>query len=328
MNNGRMPSVIRWSRSDYQKLSYAVRQFNKKVSELEALDQNVLPEEFKYTELRDNIYSRKELNRIIKSLRRFSKPSQQRLVKTTSGEVLTQWEYSELKKAQKRATLNITDQARMIIDSDVNVMGDTEFKRLQRTRESIDDLFNRKGTEFRRTKVRTQSWGKNDYDLWRASIYRENFMNSLEQMSSFKNYKLLKDKLESIENPIQFYNYIKESNILSDLFLYYKDKATSQTYGGFVDNQEAFDTALFDQLGINPKGEELDKRFKVIDDMKITEENVNKVKEINTKNYVALYSSSKQIGIFVNGEKAYEYIQNNKDELKGTIRVKVLKSKR
>ena len=58
------------------------------------------------------------------------------------------------------------------------------------------------------------------------------------------------DKLKSIENPIQFYNYVKQSNILSDLFLFYKDNATAQTYGGFKDNQEAFDTAIFEQLEI------------------------------------------------------------------------------
>lgn len=325
MNNGKVPSVIRWSRGDYQKLSYAVRQFNKKISELESLDQNVLPEEFKYTELRDSIYSRKELNRVIKALRRFSKPSQQKLVKTTSGEVLTKWEYSELKKAQKRAILNVTDQAREIVDDNRNVMGDSEFKKLQRTGESIEDLFNRRGTEFRRTKQRTKSWGKADYDLWRASIFRENFMNSLEEMSTYNNYKLLVEKLESIENPIQFYNYVKQSNILSDLFLYYKDKATSQTYGGFVDNQEAFDTALFDQLEINPKGEDLERRFKVIEEIKINDSNITKLKDINS-NYVALYRNNKQIKIFVSGEKAYDYINN--ENLDGSIKVKVLKSKK
>ena len=241
--NGKIPSVIRWSRSDYLKLSYAVRQFNKTVSELEALDKNVLPEEYKYTELRDSIYSRRELNRVIRALRRFSKASQQRIVSSPSGEKMTQWELGELKKAQKRALMNVTDQAREIVESETNVMGDAEFKKLLRTKESIEDLFNRKGTEFRRTKKRTSSWGKNDYELWRASIYRQNFMNSLEEMSSFKNYKLLKEKLEGIENPIQFYNYVQESNILSDLFLFYRDKATAQTYGGFTDNQEAFDTA-------------------------------------------------------------------------------------
>ena len=324
--NGKTPSIIRWTRGDYLKLSYAVREFNKKISELEGLDKNVLPEEFKYTELRDNIYSRRELNRVIKALRRFSKPSQQKLVQTTSGEVLTKWEFSELKKAQKRATLNITDQAREIIDTDTNVMGDSEFKKLLRTKESIEDLFNRRGSEFKRTKERTSSWGKQDYELWRAAIFKENFMNSLEEMSSYTNYKLLRDKLESIENPIQFYNYVKQSNILSDLFLYYRDKATAQTYGGFVDNQEAFDTAIFEQLEINPKGDDFDKRFKVLDNYEITLGQTDKL--VNTKNYVALYSNSKQLGIFLNGEKAYDYILDNRDKLTGKLKVKELRAKK
>ena len=326
MINGKIPSVIRWTRSDYAKLSHAVREFNKRISELESLDINILPEEYNYTKLRDTIYSRREFNRVIKSLRRFSKPSQQRIVETPTGEKITQWELSELKKARKRAIANITNEARGIVESDVNVMGDAEFKKLLRTKESVEDLFNRYGTEFERTRRRTESWGKSDFELWRASVYRENFMDALQEMSSYKNYKLLKQKLESIENPIQFYNYVRESNILSDLFLFYKDKATAQTYGGFIDNQEAFDTGLFDELGINPKGEDLDNRFKTINNMKINSNNINELKNINSKNYIALYQNSKQLGIFINGSKAYDYIVNN--NLTDNIRIKVLKPKR
>lgn len=324
--NNKIPSVIRWTRSDYMNLSYAVRKFNKTLKELEGLNENVLPQEYKYNELRDNIYSRRELNRVIKALRRFSRPTQQRVVISDSGEMLTKWELGELKKAQKRAVLNVTDQAREIIDSDVNVMGDAEFKKLLRTKGSIEDLFNRTGAEFRRTKKRTESWGKSDYDLWRASIFRENYMDALEEMSSYKNYKLLKQKLESIENPIQFYNYVKRSNILSDLFLYYKDKATAQTYGGFIDNQEAFDTAIFDQLGINPKRDDLEDRFKVVDTIKIDSSNVNKLKDDNSRKYVALYIKSKQEKIFTSPDKVYEYIIEN--NLTDNIRIKILKPKR
>lgn len=248
--NNKIPSVIRWSRSDYAKLSYAIRQFNKKVSELEGLDKNVLPPEFNYQDVKESIFSRRELNRVIKSLKRISRESQQRLVVTPAGQKITQWEYSELKKAQKRSLARITGKARFIIESDSGVMGDREFKQLMRTKESIEDLFNRVNSDFKRTSERTLTWGKTDYDLWRASVFRENFMNALEEMSNYKNFNLLKNKLESIENPIQFYNYVSKSTILSDLFLYYRDKATSQTYGGFKDNQEAFDTAIFEQLNI------------------------------------------------------------------------------
>ena len=70
--NNKLPSFIKWTRSDYAKLSYAVREFNKTIDKLDNIDRNILPEEMNYKELRDNIYSRNELNRIVKSLRRFS----------------------------------------------------------------------------------------------------------------------------------------------------------------------------------------------------------------------------------------------------------------
>ena len=177
--NNKIPSVIRWSRSDYAKLSYAIRQFNKKVSELEGLDKNVLPPEFNYQDVKESIFSRRELNRVIKSLKRISRESQQRLVVTPAGQKITQWEYSELKKAQKRSLARITGKARFIIESDSGVMGDREFKQLMRTKESIEDLFNRVNSDFKRTSERTLTWGKTDYDLWRASVFRENFMNAL-----------------------------------------------------------------------------------------------------------------------------------------------------
>jgi len=249
--NDKIPSVIRWKRSDYAKLSYAVRQFNKKISELEALEKDYLPEQYNYQELRDSIYSRRELNRIIKGLNRFTtRESQQRMITLPSGEEISNWEYSELKKAMKRSNERITDMSRDIVNNDKNVMGDKEFKQLLRTKESINDLFNRSGYEFRRTKERAETWGKTDYELYRAGIFRENFMKSLKQMKTYKNYKLLLNKLKTIKNPIEFYQFVKQSDILSDLFLFYKDKATAQTYGGFVDNQEAFNTALYEQLGI------------------------------------------------------------------------------
>ena len=247
--NDKIPSVIRWTRSDYATLSHAVRQFNKKVRELEGMDKNVLPPEFNYKELKDTIYSRRELNRVLKSLRRFGRESQQKIVELPSGEGITKWEYSELKKSQKRAVSLIQEKARGIVESDVNVMGDVEFRQLLRTKESIEDLFNRTGSEFTRTAKRTSSWGKTDYELWKADIYRKNYMNSLQMMSNYDNYDKLVNKLNSIENPIKFYEFIQRSDILQDLFLFYRDKATAQTYGGFTSNQEAFDTAL-EQLDV------------------------------------------------------------------------------
>ena len=196
--NEKIPSVIRWTRSDYAKLYHAVKRFNEKINELEALELDYLPEQYNYSELRDTIYSRRELNRILKGLNRFTtRESQQRMIKLPSGEEITRWEYSELKKAMRRSTERISDKARGLVEN-YNVMGDKEFKQLLRTKESIQDLFNRTGYEFRRTAGRTETWGKTDYELYRAGIFRENFMKALKEMRNYKNYKLLKQKLESI----------------------------------------------------------------------------------------------------------------------------------
>ena len=196
MNIEKIPSVIRWTRSDYAKLSHAVRKFNKKISELEGIEEKILPKEANYKELKENIYSRRELNRVIKSLNRINRESQQRIITLDTGEKMTQWELSELKKAQKRSLGVIQSKTRDIIESD-NVIGDLEYKQLKRTKESIEDLFNRVGTEFERTKERTLSWGRTDYDLWRADVYRSNFMNALEEMSNYDNYDLLSSFLKS-----------------------------------------------------------------------------------------------------------------------------------
>ena len=92
--------------------------------------------------------------------------------------------------------------------------------------------------------------GNLDVELKKAMTYRENYLAALEQMSGYENYDRLIKELNKIKNPIKFYEFIQKSNVLSDLFIYYKDKATSQTYGGFADNQDAFNYGLEAELGI------------------------------------------------------------------------------
>jgi hypothetical protein len=68
-------------------------------------------------------------------------------------------------------------------------------------------------------------------------------------MASYDNYDKLINKLNQIKNPIKFYEYVNQSTTIKDLMEYYRDKATSQTYGGFASNQDAFNHGL-EELGI------------------------------------------------------------------------------
>ena len=128
-------------------------------------------------------------------------------------------------------------------------MGDERIDTITATQNNLKSLERLRDFEYKDTKQRILKLGSKDYNLRKAMIYKENYLNSLQEMSTYDNFELLKSKLESIQNPIKFYEYVQNSEVLQDLFLYYKDKATSQTYGGFTSNQDAFNYAL-EELGI------------------------------------------------------------------------------
>ena len=61
-----MASQIRWKRGDYVRLGRAVADFNRKVEAAEVEGSDLIPLMKNYEALKDQIVSRKELNRIVK----------------------------------------------------------------------------------------------------------------------------------------------------------------------------------------------------------------------------------------------------------------------
>ena len=95
-------SKIRWQQKDYLSLGRAVANFNKKINKLQSEEKKLyLPELKNYKEIKQNIQTRSELNRIINSLKRFSKEGAEDLYVTKAGEQITKWERQELRKANK-----------------------------------------------------------------------------------------------------------------------------------------------------------------------------------------------------------------------------------
>lgn len=90
-------SKIKWKQVDYLNLGKAVSQFNKKINQLNAEEKKLyLPEMVSYQTIKENIVSRNELNRVLKSLRRFSKKGAEDLYTTQAGQEITKWERQEL----------------------------------------------------------------------------------------------------------------------------------------------------------------------------------------------------------------------------------------
>lgn len=245
-----MESLIRWKRGDYIRLGRAISNFNKTINEIEVDEKDVLPEVRNYKELKNSIKSRKELNRVINALNRANIKNLTSTRQYASGEEVTQWEYNEINKAMKRAMRNLESERAGILAGRESIgMGEERLSEIKAIEKSIDSLETRTGSRFEKIKQRIFSLGRSDYNLKKAETFRENFYTSLEAVSTFRNYDTLKNELDKIKNPIKFFEYVKRSPILMDIFLWYH-APQDVTYGGFNSTEDAFDATLMFHLGI------------------------------------------------------------------------------
>lgn len=100
--------AIKWKQTDYLQLGRAVARFNRKINELNKEERKLyLPETITYEQTKADIQSRKQLNNVINSLRRFTKEGAEELYTTLAGEQLTKWEIGELQRQQRIAERNL-----------------------------------------------------------------------------------------------------------------------------------------------------------------------------------------------------------------------------
>lgn len=248
-------NLIRWKRGDYVRLSKAVNRFNKQVNELQAKGIDYTPEVKSYQSIKENIYTRKELNRIVNSLKKFSIETSKK-VELPSGESMTSWEYKDLRLARNRARRYLEDKLEM--QQRENPYGkyglDTkEVENTISTIKSLNKLESKKGYDLKMLMKRINKLGSSDTQLKKAITYKDNYMKVLNNMENYENWDLLKEKLDSIKDSKEFYEFIKKSSVLTDLFKFAdsenKSDPMAQTYGGFANNQEAFNTGL-KQVGL------------------------------------------------------------------------------
>ena len=244
-----MESQIKWKRGDYIRLSKAVSRFNKILSDLDT-QADYLPEAPEYKNLRDHIHTRKELNRVINSLGSATRENLESKVLLESGVELSKWENKQLRLARNRALRNLAREKEGILKDRPSIgMGDERLSEIRAIEMSFEKLEKSSGATFERLADRIMQLGKMDYKMSKDIQFKENFYKALEGISNFQNYDVLKRELDKIKNPSKFYDYVKKSPVLMDLFLWYKE-SDSLFYGGFSDNQEAFDSTLMFHLGI------------------------------------------------------------------------------
>ena len=222
--------AIRWKQTDYLRLGKSVAQFNRKINELNKEEKKLyLPENITYSNVKEGIQSRAELNRVINSLRRFSKEGAENLYTNSAGEQMTVWERGELIRQRRIAERNLKKEAKEFevpVSSGYSKaqMGSLKYKEIVAQIRSLKKLEKKTGNDFVRLKQRIKKIGTLDYEMVKATIYRENFLYALGFAENMDGYNLLIRRLNRIKNPVNFYKFVKKSDVFSDIFEYYKPR--------------------------------------------------------------------------------------------------------
>lgn len=102
--------------------------------------------------------------------------------------------------------------------------GSLRYRQIVNTIRNLKQLEIKSSGDFKRLKSRINDIGTLDYNMVKATIYRENFEYALQHAQEYEGFDILQKYLNRIKNPERFYKYIKQSNVMSDIFAYYKPR--------------------------------------------------------------------------------------------------------
>lgn len=177
-----------------------------------------MPETISYKEAKENITTRRELNRLINSLRRFQKEGAEDLYTTQSGEEITKWERRELGIQSRIAQTRLRNELKTLNEPTESgfsraQMGSMRVREINAQIKNLKNIENVVGYEFNRLRDRLSRMGTSDYTMKKAIVFRENYLKEMEKYSHFDNYEKLMKKLRSFTNPVSFFNFVSQNEL-------------------------------------------------------------------------------------------------------------------
>ena len=237
-----MDYLIRWNIKNQTNLKTAINKFNKKIKQLETIEnKQYLPSKLNYEEAKESITTKNELDRFIKSLEKFKNAN---LYETKSGEKITTWEYRELRKAKKRAEKRLLQEYAELTKpipgekySPVQ-MGHKRPREILQSLEKLKKLEEKQGVEFLNFKSYLFKQGKSDYEMRKALIYKENYLKSLEIYKNFDGYEEVINVLNNYSNPISFYNFFKDTENINviDISMFSDETLTQAQFYQWIED--------------------------------------------------------------------------------------------
>lgn len=213
-----------------KELAKAVANFNKVKDKLEKEEKNViLPESINFQDLNKRIITRQNLNEIVRDLRKFGKGDSLEIYETPSGERITGWEHQKLEKEKSRIIKRLNNKKGIYeVPNEQGFtrvqMGSMRYQKLLNDIRKFENYQSNVGYDFKEMRNILHAIGDIDYDVRKATTYRENYIEVMEKYKDFDNYELLEKKMNSLKNPNDFFEFFGKDDTSSDFDLTYQSE--------------------------------------------------------------------------------------------------------
>lgn len=228
--------AIRYDKNLQNEITRVVRNFNNKINRLEKLQNDlILPDKITKKSLTEGYYTRKDLQRKLNELKRFSTRGIEKTIETKAGLKLSEYELINLKKESARIKRNLTREINKMRTTKPKIfgkvqtatfsqMGDTMYLNLLARREALEKDTNKlTKEEYERYKKLILKTAKNKEYM--NSVFKENYRKMLTDLGYYYNYdkekmKVLEGKLDKL-SPSEFLKLFQNDKSIKAIIDYY-----------------------------------------------------------------------------------------------------------
>lgn len=238
----RVENQIKWTKSDYAKLSYAVRKFNKNVEKLDLVNQTT------YLEQKTNIKTRRGFNQVLNYLNSVSSPDALNEITLNNGVKMAKFQYDEFLRARKFLKSKLNKEKVEWEKKEPNAifskaqLNPSEYDTILADLERLNNIEKLKPSKFRDMVKSVITRGNFNYQYRKAEIFKENYMETMERYSDLKGFDELQKIMNKYKNAESFYNFFEPFEIAGDLTLL-SDKTLQQQEFNVMLEEMGIDTS-------------------------------------------------------------------------------------
>lgn len=228
--------AIRYTNKTKLNIQRVLRNYNQKIKRLEKLNKDVeLPERLNFTQLKSEVKTRRELNRKLNQLRRYSKRGIEETITTKGGVTTSKYNIENVKRENIRIKKALTREIHYMEQTNPTIggievatsfasMGDPQYNELLAKRETLEEpIENLTEEQFKnREKLLSKISREQDYI---NENFKATYLEMLNELGYFYEYD--SSKLEHIAERIgtlprnKFDKLFKEEQAVKDIIYHY-----------------------------------------------------------------------------------------------------------